>query len=50
MFMGLKAPLKAGTTFPVRLKFEKAGEVTTQMTVSARAPQGAADPHKHHKH
>lgn len=48
MFMGLKAPLQAGTSFPLTLRFEKAGEVTTQVTVSARAPQGAAaDTHKH---
>ncbi len=33
MFIGLKAPLKAGDSFPLKLKFEKAGEVTVQMTV-----------------
>ena len=33
MFMGLKAPLKVGTSFPMVLKFEKAGEVTVQVNV-----------------
>jgi copper(I)-binding protein len=35
MFMGLKAPLKAGETFPLTLKFEKAGELTVQVKVQA---------------
>jgi copper(I)-binding protein len=35
MFMGLKAPLKAGETFPLKLKFEKAGEVTVQVKIEA---------------
>ena len=35
MFIGLKAPLKAGDKFPVKLKFEKAGEVTVDVTVEA---------------
>ena len=35
MFIGLKAPLKAGESFPVRLKFEKAGEVTVDVKVEA---------------
>jgi len=33
MFMGLKAPLKEGDKFPLRLKFEKAGEVTVTVNV-----------------
>ena len=35
MFIGLKAPLKAGDKFPVKLKFEKAGEVTVEVKVEA---------------
>ena len=35
MFVGLKAPLKAGERFPLKLKFEKAGEVTVDVTVQA---------------
>ena len=38
MLMGLKAPLKKGTSFPAVLHFEKAGEVTVEVTV-----QGIAD-------
>jgi len=33
MFMGLKAPLKAGDTFPATLTFQKAGEVKVTVTV-----------------
>ena len=35
MLMGLKAPLKAGSSFPLKLKFEKAGEVTVNVQVEA---------------
>jgi periplasmic copper chaperone A len=35
MFIGLKAPLKAGDKFPVKLKFEKAGDVTVEVKVEA---------------
>ena len=35
MFIGLKAPLKAGDKFPVKLKFEKAGLVTVDVNVEA---------------
>ena len=44
MFIGLKAPLKAGDSFPVKLRFEKAGELTVQMKVEAMGP-GAAGMH-----
>jgi len=33
MLMGLKGPLKEGDKFPLRLKFEKAGEVTVTVNV-----------------
>ncbi len=33
MFIGLKAPLVAGETFPLTLTFEKAGETTVTVTV-----------------
>ena len=42
MFTGLKQPLKAGESFPLTLRFEKAGEVTVQVKVSAQPPTGAA--------
>ena len=44
MFIGLKAPLKAGDSFPMTLKFEKAGEVTVEMKVEV---PGAMDGMKH---
>ncbi len=47
MFMGLKAPLKAGDSFALRLKFEKAGEVTVQVRVD---PPGMDNMPKGMKH
>ena len=44
MFIGLKAPLKEGSSFPLKLKFEKAGEVTVDIKVEA---PGAAHGTKH---
>lgn len=44
MFIGLKAPLKAGDSFPVKLSFEKAGEVVVDVKVEAAA---AGHGHKH---
>ena len=41
MFMGLKAPLKAGDRFPMKLKFEKAGEVEVTVNVEAPGDAGA---------
>jgi periplasmic copper chaperone A len=39
MLIDLKAPLQAGTSFPVTLTFEKAGAITVQVAVRAvRAP------------
>jgi copper(I)-binding protein len=35
MFMNIKAPLAAGQTVPVKLKFAKAGEVVVEMPVNA---------------
>lgn len=35
MLMGLKAPLQAGSSFPLTLKFEKAGELTVSVKVDA---------------
>jgi len=37
MLMGLKAPLKAGDSFALKLKFERAGEVTVQSRVRTAA-------------
>jgi copper(I)-binding protein len=38
MFMGLRAPLKAGEKVPLTLRFEKAGEVKIAVPISATRP------------
>ncbi len=40
MFMNIKAPLAAGETIPVKLKFAKAGEVEVKMPVNAMGNRG----------
>lgn len=47
MFVGLKAPLKAGDKFPAKLKFEKAGEVEVTFNVEAPGATAAPMEHKH---
>lgn len=55
MLLGLKAPLKQGESFALKLRFEKAGEATVRMNVDAPAAPAApaaaasqAEPaHKH---
>ena len=47
MFTGLKAPLKEGTSFPMTLRFEKAGEVTVEVKVEKPKAASAAHHHKH---
>ncbi len=42
MFTGLKQPLKAGESFPLTLRFEKAGEVKVEVKVAAQPPAGAS--------
>jgi Uncharacterized protein conserved in bacteria len=42
MFMGLKAPLKQGTTFPLILTFEKAGSVNVEVSVGEAGSMGPA--------
>ena len=46
MLMGLKAPLKVGDKVPLKLRFEKAGEIEVVLLVQTR-PAAAADAHKH---
>ena len=48
MFVGLKAPLKAGDKFPMTLKFERAGEV--EVIVNVEAPKAAGNGAAEHKH
>ena len=45
MFMSIKAPLAAGETIPVKLKFAKAGEVEVKMPVNAMGQHGGASKH-----
>jgi len=51
MFVGLKQPLAKDGRLPLKLRFEKAGEVTVEVKVeaasSAAAEAGAASEHKH---
>lgn len=50
MLVGLKAPLKEGDSFPLKLKFEKAGEVTVEVKVGVpgtKPADAAAAAHKH---
>lgn len=52
MFLDLKAPLANGSSFPLTLRFEKAGEVKVNVQVQSRAPAGssAGKDHGHHGH
>ena len=43
MLMGLKAPLKEGTSFSATLRFEKAGEVAVEVAVQGLADLEPAD-------
>jgi copper(I)-binding protein len=45
MFMNIKAPLAAGESVPVKLKFAKAGEVEVKMPVNAMGQAGGATKH-----
>jgi copper(I)-binding protein len=42
MFFGLKAPFKEGERFPLKLRFEKAGEVTVDVAVESMGASGPA--------
>jgi copper(I)-binding protein len=46
MLVGLADGLKEGAKFPLKLKFEKAGEVTVQVTAEKPDAHG----HGEHKH
>ena len=47
MFMDIKGPFKEGAKVPVKLKFEKAGEVNAEFQVGG---MGGAAPSMQHKH
>ncbi|HJV60493.1 MAG TPA: copper chaperone PCu(A)C [Albitalea sp.] len=48
MLMGLKGPLTEGQHFPLTLRFEKAGEVTVDVTVRSAGSGTMAPGMKHH--
>ena len=48
MFIDIKQPFTEGAKLPVKLKFEKAGEVNAEFVVGAMG--GAAPAAAHHKH
>jgi len=50
MFLDLKAPLANGSSFPLTLRFEKAGEVKVNVQVQSRAPDGSSASTDHGKH
>ncbi|MCB1919572.1 MAG: copper chaperone PCu(A)C [Candidatus Competibacteraceae bacterium] len=50
MLIGLKHPLTAGQTFPLMLRFEKAGEIPVEVTVRGKDAGMAPDGHVHHHH
>ena len=47
MLVNIKAPLKEGDTVPLTLRFERAGEVKTELHVG-RLTGGAPEQHKMH--
>ncbi len=47
MFLGLRQPLAAGSRFPLKLRFEKAGEVTVEVKVEAATALTRKDGHAH---
>ena len=54
MLMGLKKPLKAGDSFPMQLRFRKAGKVQITVKIveisAASKPDSGEDMHEHHHH
>jgi hypothetical protein len=48
MLINLKAPLKAGDTIPLTLRFEKAGEIEIRVPVATQPPAMAVGHGEHH--
>lgn len=46
MLVGVKAPLEKGRTFPLTLKFAKAGEIAVSVTVGEAGPPGEQQHHR----
>ena len=49
MLIGLKKPMAAGQTFPLTLRFEKAGETSIQVTVRGKDVAAMLDSYAHHQ-
>ena len=49
MFLDIKRPFKEGEKLPVKLRFEKAGEVNAEFQVGAMGGSAAPMDHKMHK-
>jgi periplasmic copper chaperone A len=47
MLMGLKAQLKVGDKLPVKLKFERAGEIEVVVNIEALKADSAMQVHQH---
>jgi copper(I)-binding protein len=47
MFVDIKRPFKEGDKLPVKLKFEKAGEVIAEFQVGGMGASAAPMQHKH---
>ena len=48
MLFGLKTPLKKGHSFPMRLKFESAGDVDLMVVIEAGTSAGGHENHRKH--
>ena len=48
MLFGLKTPLRKGLSFPMRLKFEAAGEVDLLVVIEAGTSSGSREGHRKH--
>lgn len=48
MLFGLKTPLKKGLSFPMRVKFESAGEVDLMVVIEAGTSGGGREDHRKH--
>lgn len=48
MMLDLKGPLEKGASFPLTLRFEKAGEVTVEVAIQAAGAMGAGMGHGGH--
>ena len=50
MFLGLNAPFEDGTTLPITLVFEKAGEILVEVSVDQTREAKHSDGHEGHDH